>query len=364
MASKAKPELMYRAASALSALDEADAAPLSARPPRVLCVDDEPAVLTILSRALGKRYEIVALDDPLAALALLERETDFSVVISDLKMRQMDGEEFLARARRLAPASARLALTGSLDREPSPEHVFGILTKPCPLRLLHESVTAAVQHHLLLTRPDRVMLEPLPHDFLTSTLPPDHLGMDSGVRSRRPSLELPGAPSGLPYAVDWPRALSSEGGVRARVEAVADEGVATLALLAAVANKFFLLGQRSDAERMLRPALDDLAARAKLGVRPSAKDAETAALLAIRLAEETSEPAWIEYVLRLFGQFARPLPSAVIERLHVTLRQLSGASRATFHDYVAVLRGSEPLHGPAEQLLIRRIEALEPLFRG
>jgi CheY-like chemotaxis protein len=372
MAIGAKPELKYRAGPAAAPLprDKLAVAPepagLPARPARILCVDDEPAVLTILSRALGNRFELVTMDDPVAALALLERETDFSVVISDLKMPQMDGEDFLSHAKRLAPASSRLALTGCLDRELPSDHVFGILTKPCPLRLLHESVTAAVQHHLLLTQPESVMLEPSPNEIvLMSTAPPDHLDMESGIRARGAPHEPAPDTGSSPHAVEWPRGRSSAAEVRARAaEAAADEGVGTLALLAAVANKFFLLRQCSDAERILRPALEDLEARARMGVRPSAKDGETAALLAIRLAEETSEPRWIDYVLRLYREIGHPLPSAAVERLHVLLRQLSGASRALFHEYLGALRSSQRLLGAADQFLIRRIEALEPLFRS
>jgi len=329
-------------------------------------VDDEPAVLTILSRALGNRFEIVTVDDPVAALALLERESDFSVVISDLRMPQMDGEDFLARAKHLAPASSRLALTGCLDRELPLDQVFGILTKPCPLKLLQESVTAAVQHHLLLTRPDSVILQPLPHEIvLMSTAPPDHLDMDSGIRERRARGGPPLDPGGAPHAVEWPRERSSVADVRAHAaEAAAEEGVSTLALLAAVANKFFLLGQKTDAERILRPALEDFAARAGIGARPSAKDAETAALLAIRLAEEMQIPGWIDYVLRLYRELGRAMPSVAIERMHVLLRQLPGPSRELFREYIEVLRSSQRLLGAADQFLIRRIEALEPLFRA
>jgi len=60
----------------------------------------------------------------------------------------------------------------------------------------------------------------------------------------------------------------------------------------------------------------------------------------------------------------RTLPSAAIERLHVPLRQMSGPSRAVFHEYLAVLRANQRLLGATDQFLIRRIEALEPLFRS
>lgn len=124
----------------------------SAGAPRILYVDDEPAMLSIMSRALGGRFQIVTCPDPIEALALLERHKDFAVVISDMRMPQMDGAEFLARVKTLAPHSTRLAFTSCLEREFAPEDdVFGILTKPCSLKLLNESVTLAVQQHLWLT---------------------------------------------------------------------------------------------------------------------------------------------------------------------------------------------------------------------
>lgn len=351
----AKPDREDRTARAR------DIATLPAAPPRILCVDDEPAVLTILSRALGRRFEVVSVDDPLAALGLLEREETFSVVISDLKMPQMDGEDFLARAKRLAPTSARLALTGSLDRELAADQVFGVLTKPCPLKLLHESVTAAVQHHLLLTRPDSVMLAPLPHEMvLMSTSPPDHDGMDSAIRKRRVRRELlPGVAPSLP-PVEWPAAPRTAAAWAQPAELAMKERVGTLALLSAVANKFFLLGQTAEAERVLRPALEDLLQRAQGGQQPSPADVEAASLLALRLAARERAPRWVDYVFRLFLSLRRPLPSAVVERLPVPLEQLPNAILATFAEYMGMLRSIQRRLGAADQILIRRLEALDP----
>jgi CheY-like chemotaxis protein/pSer/pThr/pTyr-binding forkhead associated (FHA) protein len=120
--------------------------------PRILCVDDEPAMLSIVRRALIAQFEIVTFDDPVAALALLEHGDRFSVVISDMRMPQMDGADFLARVRAIDPSSTRLALTACLERELPLDAVFGILTKPCPLNLLLESVNAAVLEHALHAR--------------------------------------------------------------------------------------------------------------------------------------------------------------------------------------------------------------------
>jgi CheY-like chemotaxis protein len=123
--------------------------PIGAPLPRILCVDDEPAVLAMLERALGSQFEVVTEDDPVAALALVEHGR-FSVIMSDLRMPSMAGTIFLEQVKRLAPTSTRLAFTAGLDWQLPPEIAFGVLTKPCPLPLLQATVSAAAQCHALL----------------------------------------------------------------------------------------------------------------------------------------------------------------------------------------------------------------------
>lgn len=127
-----------------------EAPPLATRPPRILCVDDEPNILSMLTRALGTTFEVVTAGDPLMALELVEHGR-FSVVISDMRMPGMAGTTFLERVKALSPSSTRLALTAGLDWQLPPDIAFGILTKPCPLPLLQATVTAAAQCHALLT---------------------------------------------------------------------------------------------------------------------------------------------------------------------------------------------------------------------
>ena len=123
-------------------------APTPATPVRVLCVDDEPAILAMLERALGARFQVVTATDPLYALSLLEHGR-FAVVISDLLMPGLPGLAFLERVKALAPASTRVGLTGCLELQLPSDIAFGILTKPCPLPLLEATVAAAAQFHEL-----------------------------------------------------------------------------------------------------------------------------------------------------------------------------------------------------------------------
>jgi response regulator RpfG family c-di-GMP phosphodiesterase len=81
----------------------------------VLCVDDEKNILAALRRLFRAHgYEVLTEESARAGLALLEsRAAD--VVISDMRMPEMDGVEFLEQVRLRSPASMRLLLTGNAD---------------------------------------------------------------------------------------------------------------------------------------------------------------------------------------------------------------------------------------------------------
>jgi response regulator RpfG family c-di-GMP phosphodiesterase len=110
-------------------------------PERILCVDDEPSVLAGYRRTLYRSFETVLVTSPLEALSMLETQPDFPVIISDFRMPEMDGAQFLARAAEVSPASARILLTGHADLEVAIEavnrgQIFRFLRKPCPTDVL------------------------------------------------------------------------------------------------------------------------------------------------------------------------------------------------------------------------------------
>lgn len=84
-------------------------------PPIILCVDDEPNILSSLRRLFrAKGFQVHIAEGGQAALALLETET-VDLVISDMRMPEMDGAQFLERVRERWPDTVRLLLTGYAD---------------------------------------------------------------------------------------------------------------------------------------------------------------------------------------------------------------------------------------------------------
>ncbi|MDP3668734.1 MAG: HD domain-containing phosphohydrolase [Telluria sp.] len=86
-----------------------------ARPPTVLCVDDEPNILSALKRLFRPHgYRVLCADSGADALAMLEHE-QVDLVISDMRMPEMDGAQFLECVRERWPDTMRLLLTGYSD---------------------------------------------------------------------------------------------------------------------------------------------------------------------------------------------------------------------------------------------------------
>ncbi|WLI91361.1 response regulator [Massilia sp. R2A-15] len=81
----------------------------------VLCVDDEPHILSALRRLFRTQgYEVVSADSGRAGLEVLaSRQVD--LIISDMRMPEMDGVAFLEQARQHTPDTMRVLLTGHAD---------------------------------------------------------------------------------------------------------------------------------------------------------------------------------------------------------------------------------------------------------
>lgn len=85
----------------------------------ILFVDDEPMFLNSLRTVLRKQRDVWEMSfavGPHEALDFMA-QTPVDVVVSDLRMPEMDGAEFLRRVQELDPGAARLVLSGQADSE-------------------------------------------------------------------------------------------------------------------------------------------------------------------------------------------------------------------------------------------------------
>lgn len=113
---------------------------------KVLLVDDEREILDDLMQALRPtQYQFTALTNPLEALELFRQEK-FDVVISDIRMPEMDGIELLKRLREFDPAARVIIITAFGDLKTAQSAInnraYAFFGKPVDIGELIETLGA------------------------------------------------------------------------------------------------------------------------------------------------------------------------------------------------------------------------------
>ncbi|PSB23937.1 SpoIIE family protein phosphatase [Stenomitos frigidus] len=102
---------------------------------KLMVVDDEPDNLALLYRTFRRDFEVIAVESAIAALQILEQQGEMAIIISDQRMPEMLGTEFLSKTVDRYPDTIRIVLTGYTDVEDLVEainagKVFKYITKP------------------------------------------------------------------------------------------------------------------------------------------------------------------------------------------------------------------------------------------
>jgi len=130
--------------------------------PRILVVDDEPDLRAMLYDALSDaaNYEVETAADGREALKHL-RESPFDVVITDLRMPEMDGSRLLEIARHEFPQIPVIVITGYARLETAVEVLrlgaANFITKPFRISEIHEVVEKTIKSKRAREIPQRVL---------------------------------------------------------------------------------------------------------------------------------------------------------------------------------------------------------------
>jgi CheY-like chemotaxis protein len=125
-----------------------------AAPTHVLVVDDEPPIREFAARVLENAgYRVTTAGDGSEAIASVREHGAPALLLSDLKMPEMDGDELAARLRRSTPDLKVLYLTGY------PQTLFdhrgmlwegeAFLEKPCSSAELRQAVSLLLYNQLV-----------------------------------------------------------------------------------------------------------------------------------------------------------------------------------------------------------------------
>ncbi|MEM6254033.1 MAG: response regulator [Cyanobacteria bacterium P01_D01_bin.156] len=121
---------------------------LTKQKPRLLVVDDEPDNLDLLYRTFRREYQVLRAESGKQALEVLENNGEVAVIISDQRMPEMNGTEFLSKTVPDFPDTVRIILTGFTDVEDLVQainngQVYRYITKPWEPEMLKQLVDQA-----------------------------------------------------------------------------------------------------------------------------------------------------------------------------------------------------------------------------
>lgn len=117
---------------------------------RILVVEDDPALLMVISRSLGGRgYTVETAENGVAALSRMAAESvPFDLLLSDIVMPEMDGLELTLMATAQYPQLKVILMSGYASewrRTVNLENVIhGVINKPFALDELYEKVVQLV----------------------------------------------------------------------------------------------------------------------------------------------------------------------------------------------------------------------------
>lgn len=187
----------------------------------VLLVDDEENVLSGYRRSLRGKYRVDTARSGAEALTLIDDQGPYPVIVSDMRMPEMDGVELLSRVKDSHPEMVRVLLTGNSDQQTAVQainrgDVFRFLNKPCPPEVLGTTIATALEQHRLLT---------VEKDLLTNTLKgvvemlvellslvrPEVLGQTMRLREQLRELTVDSLPGVEPWTLETAILLSQLG---------------------------------------------------------------------------------------------------------------------------------------------------------
>jgi len=148
---------------------------------RVLCVDDEPVILSLMTRLLeGLDLSVTTASGPHPALELFDHGR-FDLVITDIRMPGMDGHAFLAEIRARDPQVPVIVATGhaSLDNaiRALRDGASGMLIKPFTAVEFGKEITAALERA-------RIRSDALRYRYVTPILDGVALALTAAIEAR------------------------------------------------------------------------------------------------------------------------------------------------------------------------------------
>ena len=181
--------------------------------PRILVVDDEEAILETMTFTFDGEYEVLTSTDARRALDILDEKAPIAAVLTDQRMPNMSGVEFVTEVWKRHPNTVRIILTGFTDMDAiiqaiNDGHIYAYLTKPWEQDQLKQLMKRATRHYELTVENQRLLevqtranffLEAVMDQFDTGAIAVDDQGIIQAInRPVRDYLSIKGEMRGRP----------------------------------------------------------------------------------------------------------------------------------------------------------------------
>ena len=138
---------------------------------KLMVVDDEQDNLDLLYRTFRRDFQVFKADNAKRALEILEKEGEMAAIVSDQRMPEMNGTEFLSLTVDRFPDTIRILLTGFTDVEDLVDainsgQVFKYITKPWKPDKLREIVEQATDTYRVVKKRTRELSRALRRESL------------------------------------------------------------------------------------------------------------------------------------------------------------------------------------------------------
>lgn len=117
-------------------------------------------------RSLSREFVVETALGAMQALKLVTENGPYAVVVSDMRMPEMSGIQFLSQVKSLSPDTVRVMLTGYADIETALSainegSIFRFLTKPCSREIMAKTLTAGLVQYRLITAEKQLLEQTL-----------------------------------------------------------------------------------------------------------------------------------------------------------------------------------------------------------
>jgi len=131
--------------------------------PVIIYVDDEPRNLTVFEASMPDEWQVHCFDSAVEAMKKI-KEINPWLVISDQKMPQMTGLEFLEVVSQIVPEAVRIVVTGQTEEQTIIQlvrraKIFDYLTKPWETDILLSQLKKAIEYYQVIQERNRAMRE-------------------------------------------------------------------------------------------------------------------------------------------------------------------------------------------------------------